>query len=99
MTENHGVPGSNPGPATQKSPAKADKHSRPRYRTEAYYTNWYTNALGQHRSQPIHGSFLHVRQHVGVGIHGHPYPRVAHHFLYHLGMLSADQHKRRKAMA
>src|SRR5215218_2000919 len=29
-TENHGVPGSNPGPATSKSPAKASKHRRPR---------------------------------------------------------------------
>ena len=74
MTENHGVPGSNPGPATLESPAKADKHRRPQFCTEAFYTNRYTNALGQHHSQPVHGSLLHVRQHVGVEIHGYPYP-------------------------
>jgi hypothetical protein len=35
----------------------------------------------------------------GVEIHGHPYPRVTHHFLYYFGMLSAGEHMRCKAMA
>jgi hypothetical protein len=39
MTENHGVPGSNPGPATNENPAKASKHRRPRHRAETFYTN------------------------------------------------------------
>jgi hypothetical protein len=29
MTENHGVPGSNPGPATSKNPANSTKRKRP----------------------------------------------------------------------
>ena len=29
MTENHGVPGSNPGPATYKSPANSGKKKEP----------------------------------------------------------------------
>ena len=99
MTENHGVPGSNPGPATSEVPAKAVNYRRARFYAEAFYTNQYTNVLGYHRSQPVYGSFLHVRQHMRVEIHGDPYPRVTHHFLYYFRMLSAGEHKRCKAMA
>jgi hypothetical protein len=86
-------------PLLEKVLQKRTITEEPRFYAEAFYTNQYTNVLGYHRSQPVYGSFLHVRQHMRVEIHGDPYPRVTHHFLYYFGMLSAGEHKRCKAMA
>jgi hypothetical protein len=36
----------------------------PRSTIGAPYTNYYTNALGKHRVQPLYGFSLHVRQHM-----------------------------------
>jgi hypothetical protein len=45
LTENHGVPGSNPGPATSKIPAKHKKtRTPPHLRREFVDTSWILEA-------------------------------------------------------
>src|SRR5215211_8975065 len=101
-TDDQGVPGSSPGPATPfcgDSQEKLIEAEEPRLQTEAVYTDFFTNALGQQHVQPIYGFSLHVWQHVGVEIEGRVYSGVPKYLLNYLGVLAAREHEGREAVA
>ena len=101
-TENHGVPGSSPGPATPfcgDSQEKLIEAEEPRLQTEAVYTDFFTNALGQQHVQPIYGFSLHVWQHVRVEIEGRVDSGVPEYLLNYLRVFATGEHERGEAIA
>jgi hypothetical protein len=73
-TENHGVPGSSPGPATFEMPAKHRKNRKiraPRIDSlRALTATVLQPVLGEQRIHLFGGLALHVRQHVGICVQG-----------------------------
>ena len=79
MTENHGVPGSNPGPATSKSLANAGFVNRTLIISAAvYHTNTTPGVLKQ-LVEALEDLFLHAWHDVAVGVVGDFQRGVAEH--------------------
>jgi hypothetical protein len=79
MTENHGVPGSNPGPATSKSPANAGFVNRVLIKCAAVYHTVTTPGVLKQLVEALQGLFLHTRNDVAVDVQGYLDGGVAEH--------------------
>ena len=96
MTENHGVPGSNPGPATYIFRRFAVNLS---FRCEVPAMNRslllqpYCHQLGEQFVYLLRGFILHVGQQMRVGIKGDDYVGMSACLLNHLGVGADREHQ------
>jgi hypothetical protein len=72
LTENHGVPGSNPGPATSKSPANGGKKNEPQQSCRGSMQQRINSRSRERFFERDRGGVSHTVCGVGVDGEGHP---------------------------
>ena len=82
-----------------KHPAKQQEGHRSDISLSPYYTNRYTNPLGQHSFHRGGRLVAHARHYVAVAVQGHGYSGMPEKLLYQLRVVSSAQKQCRARVA